>query len=121
MDALIVRAANYTDDTFLYEILQLCLSQQLGEYERTKAYEALLIKQCELLLAKSSHIIFESCFFVGDIGLSTKARATYESALENGIELGGVAKSAYVKDQAEAEASKGVLSMFKNIFPWSKK
>ncbi len=111
VDRCLSRARRSGREEAFRELLQTCLRFDLGDYEKTRAYEGLLVFQCER----------------GDL---RGARATLDNAEMLGVKVGADAAAAFLNVQkemaAEARSRKkwedkeGILAKIARFLPFGK-
>eukprot|EP00095_Tigriopus_kingsejongensis_P007695 maker-scaffold142_size315517-snap-gene-0.16 protein:Tk07695 transcript:maker-scaffold142_size315517-snap-gene-0.16-mRNA-1 annotation:"orotidine 5 -phosphate decarboxylase" len=99
IDHILGRGVRYQSEDIFRRILELTLKHDLGVYEKSKAFEALLVHQSEY-------------------GNLFGAKSTLGSANDLRIPIGADAMTIYLLNLAEKEQSRnaGVLSVFKDFF-----
>lgn len=122
MDRILGRAIRYQDEKFFRNLVEFVLKYDLEDYEKTRAFEGLLVFQCRPHHAQSVPIrprsMCCSCTSLGQRGDLVAAKACIESAQKLDVGIGADAMNIYVKasQRERDEKAAGILSNIKDFF-----
>ena len=124
MDRVLSRAIRYQDEKFFRNLVEFALKYDLEDYEKTRAYEGLLVFQCKSnennSLESPSHRSFFFAF-AGQRGDLVAAQSCVESAQKLDVGIGADAMNIYLKaaKRGKEEKAAGIVANIKDFFKGS--